>query len=160
MTIVEFLEARIAEDEEREARKFRDSPGALAGYTVTSTSEGEFGVALNGSTERPRFMSIAEYVERFCEPAPDVRMLAECAAKRAIIKQHEDWPVLVERAPSGDFDANDTQSMVYRMTREIAWLTEREYVRRFGVEPPTTPMLRALATVYKDHPDYDENWAL
>jgi hypothetical protein len=160
MTIVEFLEARITEDEEREARKFRDKPGALAGYTVTSTSEGEFGVALNGSTERPRFMSIAEYVERFCEPAPDVRMLAECAAKRAIIKQHEEWPVLVEGKPHTEEVSNDLQSMAYRMTREIAWLTEREYVKRFGVEPPTTPMLRALAAVYKDHADYDEDWAL
>jgi hypothetical protein len=131
MTIVEFLEARIAEDEAR----------ASSGWARLGDSRWE----------------TDNYGRDFLTPSA---VLAECAAKRAIIKQHEDWPVLVERAPSGDFDANDTQSMVYRMTREIAWLTEREYVRRFGVEPPTTPMLRALATVYKDHPDYDENWAL
>jgi hypothetical protein len=122
MTIVEFLEACIAEDE-----------------------------------ARARYPYLASSPDPLFSPA---RVLAECAAKRAIIKQHEEWPVLVERAPSGDFDANDTQSMTYRMTREIAWLTEREYVKRFGVEPPTTPVLRALAAVYSSHPDYDEEWAL
>jgi hypothetical protein len=125
MTIVEFLEARIAEDE-------REANVCLAQYR-----RGEGGSS-------PRWK----------------RQLAECSAKRAIIEQHGEWPVLVERAPSGDFDANDTQSMTYRMVKEIAWLTEREYVKRFGVEPPTTPMLRALAAVYSTHPDYQQEWAL
>jgi hypothetical protein len=138
MTITEFLEARITEDEEREARKFRDKPGALAGYTVTSTSEGEFGVALKGSTERPRFMSIAEYVERFCEPAPDVRILAECAAKRAIIKYHAEMVEAVEYL-SAALPGNLNQEP------DALW---------------RTAPLRALAAVYKDHPDYDEDWAL
>jgi hypothetical protein len=136
MTIVEFLEARIAEDEEREARKFRDRPGALAGYTVTSTSEGKFGVALKGSTERPRFMSSAEYFERFCEPAPDARMLAECAAKRFILTMHETYARVA---------------------------SERTGIAAFGAEcgrDVTADVLKPLAAVYKDHPDYDEDWAL
>jgi hypothetical protein len=83
------------------------------------------------------------------------RALAECAAKRAILKQHEEWPVLVERAPDHlSHDADDLQSMTFRMSREIAWLTEREYVKRFGVEPPTTPMIKALAAIYAEHRDY------
>jgi hypothetical protein len=88
------------------------------------------------------------------------RVLAECAAKRAIIKQHEDWPVLVERSPTGGLEADDIQSMTFRMVKEIAWLTEREYVKRFGAEPPTTPMIKALAAVYASHADYRQEWAL
>lgn len=88
------------------------------------------------------------------------RTLAECAAKRAIIKQHEQWPVLVERKPSELEIANQgLESITYRMTSEMAWLTTKEYIRRFGSEPPTAPMLLTLAAVYKDHPDYQEEWA-
>lgn len=135
MTITEFLEARIAEDEEREARKFRNRPGALAGYTVTSNSEGRFGVALAGSSERPKFMSSAEYLERFCEPAPDARMLAECEAKRFILIMHQTY----SHAAS-----------------------ERTGIAAFGAEcgrDVTADVLKPLARVYADHPDYDPAWA-
>lgn len=76
MTIIEFLEARIAEDEK---------------------------VALPGS-----------------------QWLAECAGKRAIIKLNAGASVL------GD------------------WKTVR----------PEAVMIRALAALYKDHPDYRQEWAL
>jgi hypothetical protein len=38
-------------------------------------------------------------------------------------------------------------------------MTEQEYRNRFGDGPPTAPMLRALAAVYSDHPDYRAEWA-
>lgn len=88
------------------------------------------------------------------------RLFAECAAKRAIIEQHKDWPVLVEKKPEFREDSADPQSMAYRVTQEMVWLTEREYVKRFGIEAPTTNMIRALAAVYKDHPDYQQEWNL
>jgi len=88
------------------------------------------------------------------------RVLAECAAKRAIIKQHEQWPVLVESEPSPmEKVADGLSDMTYRMTRQIAWLTTREYIKRFGIEPPTAPTIAALSAVYKDHPDYQQEWA-
>lgn len=39
-------------------------------------------------------------------------------------------------------------------------LTEflQEYRAKFGDEPPTTPVLRALAPPYADHPDYRDEW--
>lgn len=89
------------------------------------------------------------------------RVLAECAAKRAIVRQHEDWPVLVEQplkiASTGD--GSGLNSFAYQVSQKIAWLTTREYMSRFGTEPPAAPMLRALAAVYKDHPDYLPEWA-
>ena len=83
-----------------------------------------------------------------------LRILDECAAKRAIIKQHESWPVLVERKPSEiEQVAGGLNSITYRMTSEIAWFTTTEYIKRFGTEPPTAPMILTLAAIYKDHPD-------
>ena len=117
MNIVEFLEARIAEDE------------------------------LRANYYGPLAMGTA-------------RVLAECAAKRAILEQHKDWPILVEKKPEFTEATNDLNSMSYRVTQEMVWLTEREYVKRFGVEAPTTNMIRALAAIYRDHPDYQEAWAL
>jgi hypothetical protein len=139
MTIVEFLEARIAEDEAAIDRR-GPYPHSWHGTDIAGSY----------SPQCPDCLGVQGRA----------RVLAECAAKRAIIKQHEEWPVLVESKPRTEEVSSDLQGMAYRMTREIAWLTEREYVKRFGVEPPTTPMLRALAAVYKDHPDYDEDWAL
>lgn len=129
-TITEFLEARIAEDE---AVVYNVMPA-----DVETFYDGHW---VNG-------------------PVSSERLLAECAAKRAIIKQHEDWPVLVEKKPEFSEDTSDIHSMTYRASQELAWLTEREYVKRFGVQAPTTNMVKALASVYADHPDYAQEWAL
>lgn len=91
--------------------------------------------------------------------AADQRALRECAAKRAIIKQHEEWPVLVEQPPEYS-TSNDMSGVAFRVTQQIAWLTEREYVRKFGTTAPTAPMIRTLASVYSDHPDYQPEWAI
>jgi hypothetical protein len=86
-------------------------------------------------------------------------VLAECKAKRQIIAFHDQWPVLVQQEPVLEPVAS-VSDMSFRMTQQINWLTNREYVARFGEDPPTGPMLRALAAVYADHPDYDSEWAL
>ena len=119
--------------------------------------------------EAPMAMSITEFLlARIAEdeasacPFPGaayLRALRECAAKRAIIKQHEEWPVLVERQPEYSI-SNDVSNVAFRATQQIAWLTEREYVKKFGEEPPTAPMIRTLAAVYFDHPDYDPAWSM
>jgi len=158
MNITEFLEARIAEDEAvaRDASQGRweviprgDQPtvqeaGIDAWLAITSSDPG-----------RPKDAN-AKHIARH-DPA---RVLAECKAKRVIIEQHKDWPVLVERKPEFTEAGNDLHSMTYRVTQEMVWLTEQEYVKKFGVEAPTTNMIRALAAVYADHPDYQQEWAL
>lgn len=62
------------------------------------------------------------------------RMLAECAAKRAIIEQYEAYGA----AAQGVFG--------------VAYIGARSGQR------VTEDALRALAAVYKDHPDYQEEW--
>ena len=84
------------------------------------------------------------------------RALAELAAKRAIVALHESWPVLVEGKP--ELEASSDADMTMRVSQQMAWLTNQEYRKRFGDEPPTAPMLGALAQVYADHPDYREEW--
>lgn len=99
-SIIEFLEARIAEDEKR------------AAY---------YGPLTLGMR----------------------RLLAECAAKRSIIKQHEiDLSI---REPHCDTCAEWWNCVL-------------------GEGPPMVkypcPTIKALAAVYKDHPDYQKEWVV
>lgn len=85
-------------------------------------------------------------------------MLKDIAAKRRIVELHQSWPVLVQRPPEIAVDPNDLDSLTLRMSQQMAWLTQQAYRDRFGDEPPTAPILRELASVYVDHPDYQEEW--
>ena len=86
----------------------------------------------------------------------EARVLADCAAKRRIIELHKTWPVLITSPPAVDLDVRaDLGSYVARMTQEIAWQTTKEYIDRFGVDPPTGPILAVLALPYANHPDYN-----
>ena len=84
---------------------------------------------------------------------------ADCEAKRRIVELHQSWPVLADRPPTfEEVDSSDPTQLTMRMTRQIAWMTEQEYRARFGDEPPTAPMLRTLAAIWADHPDYRDEW--
>lgn len=104
MGIIEFLEARIDEDEAR----------AGSGWTSLRDARWE----------------TDNYGRNFLTPSA---VLAECAAKRAIVGLHEyEWMGPDDAAGKGcalDYEA---------------W-------------PCST--VRHLATVYKDHPDYQQEWA-
>lgn len=119
MTIVQFLTARIADDE--------------------------------AAARRVHFGYRAEGVL--------AHELAECEAKRRIIALHESWPVLVEGPDEISVGHGLDGNMTARMTHKVAWLTTAAYRAAFGDEPPTSPVLAALATVYADHPHYDPEWA-
>lgn len=102
-------------------------------------------------------------LERFgeCSCGYPARVQAQCAALRAVVEMHKSWPVLVEGPMDfGRVDSADPSQIAFRASKQMAWLTEQEYRQRFGTEPPTAPMLRALASIYADHPDYDPGWAL
>lgn len=106
MNITEFLEARITEDEAYAAQAQGESYGWIDNWRA-ETMQGT-------RTESV----IYAHAFRF---SPD-RLLAECAAKRAIIARRE--------------DALDT------------------YAGTLVIEDA----IRALAAIYKDHPDYREEW--
>lgn len=164
--VVEFLLARIAEAE-------RDARSCMVVYPPP------WGVIDRGhmasvQADAPDFHSVAQLQQE--QLAPDARaadpwlgdrllhvarhdpafVLAECEAKRKIVALHESWPVLAETPLK--FDDSESESFIFRASQKIVWLTNREYVARFGGEAPTTPVLLALAGVYADHPDFREEW--
>jgi len=152
VTITEFLLARIAEDEavarEVLAQQQHDvtrSPGDFpSGYDPAKDAE-------LASADGPIGYTVVM--------VGVARVLAECEAKRRIVELHQSWPVLVETPPNLEVvTPDDLSTIAVRASKRLAWLTEQEYRARFGTEPPTAPMLRALASVYADHPDFDPAW--
>lgn len=126
LTITEFLEARIAEDE----------AAALACGSATWRIISEDGTrhplwveglsiaAADSTWDACIAVADAEHATRH-DPA---RVLAECAAKRAVIKSAKR---LEAKREDGDWQ-----------------ITEDEDI------------LEALAAVYSDHPDYQQDWAV
>lgn len=127
-SIAEFLEARIAEDEALAQAAIEDDCGQDGGF------EDAFELLTAGPEKAgplahvPRFGKASARIIVWATPR---RVLAECAAKRAIIEHWED-PESFGPLPD-DVDAGHAM----------------------GVETA----FRALAAVYADHPDYQEEWA-
>jgi Family of unknown function (DUF6221) len=118
VTITEFLLARIAEDE----------------------------ASLNGPYFRIEWVNPHSTSPNATWPAEaqwsDGRMLAECAAKRAIVEHSLD----VERSYTEEVKFGMTP--LPRIPGKDGWLYA--YHMR--------PIVVALAAVYKDHPDYNPEW--
>jgi hypothetical protein len=176
MTLTDFLLARIAEDEAAaraamtvHQRRIKNLGGGKWGAeyfeplpadtvrrdVVCSIPEGMSSPSSSWS-DAPG----TAHFKRF-DPA---RVLAQCAAYRRIVELHANWPVLVKRPiefdPAFGAERSLPDQVAMRVSQQIAWLTQEEYRTRFGDEPPTAPMLRALASVYADHPDFDTAWEL
>jgi hypothetical protein len=164
--LTEFLLARIAEDEA--VATAATAPPWVEGLTRKGEPGRWRGIdSYSVLADRTRFF--IEEVETVAqtEVAQDTahiarwdpaRVLAECEAKRQFIAFHESWPTLVQTPAKFERDDVDLDNYTFRMSQEIAWLTTREYVARFGIDPPTAPMLAALAAVYADHEDYQPEW--
>lgn len=144
MTIIEFLEARIAEDEAsaREASsrslEWRSFRGSVHGGTITEPNpewgdepdEGYGSVTIVYDEGAPR-MPEAAHIARH-DPA---RVLAECAAKREILKQAEEA-------------SSNTEYVISQSCINQAEMDEER------ASDPGRLILQALAAVYADHPDY------
>ncbi|MDV8005031.1 DUF6221 family protein [Rhodococcus sp. IEGM 1318] len=136
MTIVEFLEARLDEDEEvaRDAAGW-DSSGSVRDEGlwrrdgVNSVIDGARRMVVYGDGSAPDD-SRAEHIVRH-DPA---RVLRELAAKRAIIAEYvnECW--------------------VQDQGHRTAW-TE-------GGQAARETALRLFASTYSDHPEYQAEWAI
>ena len=170
MTITDFILARLGDDEQGARDALRDDPGLGRGWrSEPRKDDGQWstpahemyaerveGIGITIYDEGGHNAEQAEHIARH-DPA---RVLAECAAKRRIVEWHQNWPVLARTEPELEFSQTGVGDLAARMMQRIAWLTEREYRTRFGDEPPTAPILRMLASVYADHPDYDEAWRI
>lgn len=84
------------------------------------------------------------------------------ANMQLIIEWHKNWPILVETEPELETDGTlaDPNDFVMRMTKQMNWLTQEEYVKRFGTKPPTAPLLRQMVQRYSWHPDFDPSWEI
>jgi len=149
ITITEFLLARVTEDEQQARDAIRDRWGRIHEHGHDWARDLQ-------SVDRDATAWQDAHAAKWW-PA---RVLRECEAKRAIIRQHEGWPVLVEREERfPELTRTDgLPGISIAMGRQIAWLTEREYIKRFGTEAPTAPMIQTLAAVYRDRPEYREDW--
>lgn len=123
MNITEFLEARIAEDE-------AIATAAAPGPWIWKGDASEDEASLYDSNDDLVLSAYGMHSQGFLECSGEnaghitrhdpSRVLAECAAKRAIIELSANWD---------------------GYTRNI-------------------DLLRAVATVYKDHPDYQQEWGI
>jgi hypothetical protein len=86
-----------------------------------------------------------------------------CNGIREIIKRHKDWPVLVEGPFDMELDTDwgpgePTNEYTMRMVRRLGWMTEQEFIKKFGTDPPTAPLLSAIAIQWKTHPEFKPEW--
>ena len=163
MTITEFLEARIAEDATLAAEAtpgpWVQSTAEAAADTVIFTNGGTWVTNIDncpavgqhqptpgGSVCPDQAIPNGDHIARH-DPA---RVLAECEAKRRIVENERwrPWPPAMECAghpgpfmPHGDYG----EDYCFAAGPHQDGLNEN---------------LRALAAVYADHPDYDQEWAL
>ena len=144
MDVAEFLLARIAEDKEAINERTR-FPGPGPNYVLVEQS---IEVGINNT---PWVIEITS-----------ARVLAECEAKRRIVEDHgwtysdpyESWKGPEYRAKWGDTRDD-------RLCVRCGGVTHHPNlgeVERRDKWPCTT--LRALAHVYRDHSDYQQEWAL
>lgn len=131
-TLADFLLARIGEDEAAARAEVVEhgvvtaiAPGVLVWHNLGYPMS--VGPAMHVSTERSVGIQRSE------------RVLAECAAKRAIVGMHSGWHVCPSGNGAGYTDHGDGSGDEWE---------------------PICPTLRALAAVYAEHEDYRAEWAL
>jgi len=84
---------------------------------------------------------------------------------RDILDYHNNWvvalegPIEIEPISADLKNLSHIDAIRFTASREIGFVTEQQYRVRFGKEPPTSPMIRAIARMWRDHPDYQEEWA-
>ena len=92
-------------------------------------------------------------------------MRGEIRFKRKIIEAHQAWPVLLETRPSFNIveqrpeSKNATTTILMEMQTKYQWMLADEYRKAFGTEPPSAPILKEMAKLYSDHPDYNPDWS-
>jgi len=136
MTITDFLLARIAEDEAalRHGYDVRATFESLARHTLNEREPGWLGRTPAHIAAHMREVSTNATA---LDAADRTRRLAECEAKRRIVE-------LADEATGFDMTVDQEFRIGSRDERQEPYIGD--------------VMLRTLAAVYADHPDYDEAW--
>ena len=133
MTLVEFLLARIAEDETDARNVLRSYASHEAHWSCPSTGVVDLGdpgiEGLLVTGDGP----VAYHIERW-DPA---RVLAECEAKRRLVEEYQAGLTETDGSERLGYPFDPILSMRMKDARHV---------------------LRVIAAVYADHPDYDGSW--
>lgn len=103
---------------------------------------------------------------RFRSDAMARELSRDSQAIRDILDLHNKWVIALETPVKfePEIRADELKEMTYpdnihfTASREILFVTEQQYRVRFQKEPPTAPMIRAIAAIWNDHQDYEEEW--
>jgi hypothetical protein len=77
---------------------------------------------------------------------------------RETLKLHQQWPILVSEETDFEFEQVDIDNFAYVATQKFIWMTNEEYKKRFGTEPPTSNMIKSWLRAYVTHKDFDRSW--
>lgn len=142
MNIKDFMLARITEDEAAVGKPVTDLPVTRVHHPHTIK---DVPGHLGATVEIPAHDQLAVRPVVATWTADPARVLTECAAKRAIIEAH---PIVDD---------------VVEVSTRIKWGFACETCFSYGdivEDNGYCDTLRALASVYADHPDYQSDWAL
>ena len=131
MTITEFLLARITEDEE--AANYANTGVRWESWNRSWDTEPQRDIAGGGV----RLFTVPEMYDEHVARHDPARALAECKAKRRIVELHPPRWQEVERSRKMGEDE-------VRVERVAGPFYDEE--------------LRILASVYANHPEYDQDW--
>lgn len=143
MTIVEFLFARISEDEVAATAAGKLQFWRYDNEPLGWSLENDGGERI--LTVDPGTIAVGNYWNHAARHLPE-RVLAECAAKRGIVELHQ---------PEDDMCGVCSHDIGYTSDGYGGEYYENQ---RTGNDWPCAT-LRALAAVYSDHPDYRQEWA-
>lgn len=160
MTIVEFLLARIADDEAvaRRASAVTAVEWVANGSVLMHIADP--GIRLAEATATVEHYGMDD-AWRHAERHDPARVLAECQAKRAIIDRETGHRTLHKDTPwqSATFSGVDGYELYSEHGSLIAAGEDADRLIEQYSDPVTdTPVLRILAAVHADHPDYRDEW--
>jgi len=81
---------------------------------------------------------------------------------RTVIDWHKNWPTLVEGPIDISYSSENSvsETIAYAISQKVQWMTNEEFRKRFGSEPPTAPLLRSLANIWANHIDFNPEWRI
>lgn len=110
-------------------------------------------------------MTIEEFISKRVEEIRRLEPMNRNLEKLAhgiqmVVEWHKNWPLLVQGLPEFSTPEKITSddSIVYQFSQRIAWMTNQEYIKKFGLEAPAAPLLRQIASMWDNHPDFKEEW--
>ena len=79
-----------------------------------------------------------------------------------ICKVHDElWPVLTTEPPQLQKieTVEDFNTVSFQLRQNVEWHTRDSYVKRFGTDPPTNPIVLSFARIWKTHDNFQLAWA-